>query len=136
MLGECIGNTPAHLQTDLERKTYAHNIHQDRVNLIIGAHYRIFGICYQTENGIPWYLVCEEINDSYPTAHLGVFFKIIDGLVPEGWSFSATAGNIGDTAILPTTWANDPAFLEKLVDGEPNAAENFRNMKNSSTKGP
>lgn len=129
MLVECIGNRPDHLKNESAKQAYAQSIHQDQVDLTIGARYRAYGICYRDGNSTPWFLICEDDDDEYPTPHLGAFFKVVDNTIPEGWSFSCGGGNTGDTAILPTPWANNPWFLEELVDGNEESLAYFQSLK-------
>ena len=115
MLIKCIGNSPSQLKSDREKKAYARNIHQDHVWLEIGKEYIVYGISFSFRGGdIPWFLVCEEEDDEYPHPHLSAFFEIIDGNIPSGWAFTSVRGNVGDVAVLPKAWAEDPSFLEKL----------------------
>ncbi len=128
MLVECIGNTPAHLLGERARQAYVKNIHQDEVCLEIGRQYVTYGVVFRDGVDLPWFLVCEDA-DEYPTPHLGAFFKIVDGEIPTGWEFTTSITNFGNIGILPKCWANDPYFMEKLIDGETEAWDYFRQLK-------
>ncbi|MCB0638501.1 MAG: hypothetical protein KDC54_17850, partial [Lewinella sp.] len=110
------------------RAAYDKNIHLDEVGLIVGRRYVVYGIAFRGSDGLPWYLVCENDDDGYPTPQLGEFFDLEDGSVPEGWKVAMNT-NAGDFAILPSGWADDPRFMEKLVDGETEAVTYFRSLR-------
>lgn len=133
MLVECIGNTPAHLRSERARQTYDRNIHQEEVYLEIGRQYIVYGVVFRDGEDLPWFLVCED-DDEYPTPHLGAFFKIVDGEIPSGWELTTSTANLGKIGILPKLWASDPYFMEKLIDGEKNAWNYFRQLKASMDK--
>jgi len=128
MLAKCIGNSLRDLPDRQSRAAYERNIHLDEVGLVVGREYVVYGIAFKEGEGLPWYLVCENEDDEYPTPQLGSFFDLVDGTVPEGWRIAKNT-NAGDFAILPSCWAHDPCFLEKLVDGDPEAAAHFRELR-------
>jgi len=128
MLLECIENTPAHLTCERARRAYDRNIHQEEVGLEIGRQYVAYGVVFRNGEDLPWFLVCED-DDECPTPHLGAFFKIVDGEIPTGWELTLSITNLGKIGILPKRWASDPYFLEKLIDGEKEAWNYFRQLK-------
>jgi len=128
MLARCIGNSSRDLPDKRSRAAYERNIHLDEVDLVVGRRYVVYGIAFMDSDGLPWYLVCENEDDEYPTPQLGSFFDLVDAAVPEGWEV-ARSTNVGGFAILPSRWARDPCFMEKLVDGEPQAAAFFRSLR-------
>lgn len=128
MLTKCIGNCPRDLPDAQSRLAFERNIHQDEVGLVVGRQYVVYGIAFREYDGLPWYLVCEEEGDDYPSPHLGSFFKVLDGAIPEGWEV-ATRTNVGPFAILPSRWARDPGFLERLVNAEPHAVAFFQHLR-------
>lgn len=127
---KCIGRTRAALSEAMSRAAYERNVHQDEVGLVVGRVYEVFGIGFRDGGDQPWYLVCEEEDDDYPTPHLGAFFSIIDSSIPPEWAV-AVGGNAGSFAILPRKWADDPSFMEKLVDGQPEAVALFAEIRRS-----
>ena len=128
ILAKCIANSRRDLPDEESRAAYDRNIHLDEVGLVVGRRYVVYGIAFMGGDGLPWYLVCEEDDDGYPTPQLGAFFDLVDGTVPEGWEVAMNT-NAGDFAILPSRWAHDPCFMEKLVDGEPEATAYFRSLR-------
>jgi hypothetical protein len=132
MIAQCIGNSRRDLPDEKSRVAYDRGVHLDEVGLVVGKRYAVYGIAFRGNDGLPWYLVCEEEGDEYPIPHLGSFFDLVDGAVPEGWAVAMNT-NAGDFAILPNRWAHDPCFMEKLVDGEPEAIGYFRGLRESYT---
>ncbi len=128
MLAKCIGNSRRALTDAQSRGAYDRNIHLDEVGLVVGRRYVVYGITFLDGDGLPWYFVCEDEDDEYPTPQLGSFFDHVEGTVPEGWEVAKNT-NAGSFSILPSRWADDPCFLEKLVDGEPEAVAYFRGLR-------
>lgn len=133
MLIRCVGNSLDHLYSMREREAYRKNIHQEKVDLKIGEVYTVYGIFF-SEDAIPWFLLCPREDDEYPTPQLGAFFEIVDGKIPSGWMFTTVSNNVGSASILPKGWADDPNFLEKLVDGDEGSRSYFRQMKVDSNR--
>jgi len=129
MLLECIGNNPAQLFSESAKQAYKRDIHQEEVYLEIGRIYIAYGVVFRNGEDLPWFLVCEDDDDEYPTPHLGDFFKIINGEIPNGWEFTASTINLGKTGILPKRWSTDPYFMEKMVNGETDAINYFHQLK-------
>ncbi|MEQ8763822.1 MAG: hypothetical protein RL885_07840 [Planctomycetota bacterium] len=126
---KCVGNARRDLPDEESRAAYDRDVHLGEVDLVIGRRYVVYGIAFQNGHGLPRYLICQG-EDEYPTPKLGSFFALEEGAVPEGWEI-ALKTNAGDFAILPSRWARDPRFLEKLVDGEPEAMAYFRGLRKS-----
>ena len=127
MIVRCIGNTPGHLKSPEMRSRLREYSTLDELHLEIGRTYIVFGIAFRA--GHPWYLICEEPDDEYPKPHLSAFFEIVDSRIPPGWSYRFGNTNVGDVAFLPTAWAEDPSYLEKLVDGLPQAIDYLEHLK-------
>jgi hypothetical protein len=53
----------------------------------------------------------------------------IDGTIPPDWALRIGNTNVGDVALLPKVWAEVHEYLEKLVDGDPEAIKVFMEMK-------
>jgi len=118
MIARCIKK----LVTDLEPADAMHfqqNAHLDEVELVIGQEYLVLGTFFR--EGRPWFLICESDREEYPTPYYGAMFDLVDNRVPPGWSLAVGQLNVGSVALLPESWAADPRFLERLVDGEPAA---------------
>lgn len=122
----CVSNTADALDPEALR-SFRENVHQDSVDLVPGQIYPLWGVFFR--KGVPWYLVCEDPSDSSPRPHLAALFQLVDGSVPAGWSYCVESSNLASPALLPTPWARDPRFLERLVDEEPGALAVFEEMK-------
>lgn len=127
MIVKCTGNSARHLTTAEAVERFNRNTNLEQVHLEIGSIYLVFGIAFR--KGRPWYLICEEEGDEYPKPHLSDFFQVIDSRLPPDWSFRASKNNAGDVSVLPTPWAQDPSFLEKLVDEHTDALAFFEKLK-------
>ncbi len=127
MIVRCIGNSPTIITGEDAAKNFAESVNLDEIGLTIGQDYMVYGVILS--GGFPWFLVTEEPGDEYPVPHFGQFFEVVDDRVPPDWSLHMAGGNTGGPAILPTAWARNPAFLEKLVDGVPEAVASFGRMK-------
>jgi len=126
MIAKCSGNSAEHIGPDAIGN-YRHHVHQDDLPLVIGRDYIVYGVLFR--EGQPWFLVCEEDDDDYPKPHFGELFALVDDRIPPDWSLSVEENNVGRVSVLPSKWARDARFLEKLVDGDPVAVEGFRHMK-------
>ena len=127
MLVKCRTNELTQLEnSEIRRHVQAH-ANVDQIELAVGECYQVFGIMFRS--GIPWYLLCAEAEDTYPKPFCSAFFDIIDGLISPGWVLSLSNSNIGSVSIIPSQWANDERFLEKLVDGEQDAILVFNQIK-------
>lgn len=136
MRATCIGNTPIHLDTEHEKEAYARNIHQEQVWLEIGKEYPIYGILFRDKKSTPWFFIQEEENDEYPKPHLAAFFNLTDNTIPSSWAFTDNSGDLQDVALLPKIWADDPHFLERLIDGDNDATKYFKDLISKAHSGP
>jgi hypothetical protein len=125
----CIANTKAGVAERFWEDVDAY-VHLDELNLSVGRSYEVFGLAFRNDR--VWYLVCEESDAEYPVLHLGAFFSLEDARVPSGWVLTTTPNNLGSgVSLLPESWAADPSFLEKLVDGDGPAVAYFEQLKAS-----
>jgi hypothetical protein len=127
MLVRCVENRVSSLTDAVIREHVKQHVHLEVIGLDVGRCYQVFGVSFRA--GVPWYLICEDINDEYPTPYCSSFFELIDGSFGSGWSLTLSRSNVGEVSILPDEWAKDDRFLEKLVDGEPDAVSYFNNLK-------
>lgn len=123
----CISNSINLIADENIKRHVQKYIHLSELDLRVGNEYTMYGIFFR--DGVPWYLMCEQNDDDYPTPQCSEFFVLVDGRIPDGWVFSPYSANLASPAILPATWARDGRFLEKLVDGEPISIELFRKLK-------
>lgn len=103
------------------------SVHLESVDLHIGKDYQVFGVSF--DEGIPWFLICEDMADNYPVPHCSAFFELIEGTIDSGWMLSIGESNVGSVSLLPAGWATDKFFLEKLVDGDSAAIAYFDSLK-------
>jgi hypothetical protein len=129
MIARCIGNSTRHVSADAI-ESFSQHVHQDLLPLVIDRDYIVYGVLFR--DGRPWYLVCEEQDDDYPKPHFGQLFSLVDDRVPAEWSINVGESNLGAVSLLPTIWARDPRFLEKLLDEVPAALEQFRALKGAT----
>ena len=88
------------------------------VNLIINKKYIVYGIMFRENH--PWFYICIDDEDEYPTAYPMDLFEIIDDKLSEYWRLS-----IRESSFVFEEWANDSTFYERLVDGDPVAIKQF-----------
>lgn len=130
MLVQCVVTRVSSLRDAKIREHVADYVHSESIRLVVGRCYQVFGVCFRA--GVPWYLICEDINDEYPTPFCASFFELIDGALDSGWSLTLSPySNVGDVSLLPDEWAKDDRYLERLVDGEPKAVSYFHSLKNA-----
>jgi len=127
MIAKCTTNIIEHIVDEAVRQHVQEYVHLSEVDLVVGDRYLIFGILFR--QGIPWYLICEQPDDEYPRPYCSVLFDLLDATVPRGWQLTVDQSNVGANAVLPSEWATDPRFLEKLVEGDEQAASLFRTIK-------
>ena len=127
MIAVCTANSILSIADPVLREHVREYVHLDEVGLVIGNHYPVFAVAFR--DGVPWYLICEEINDDYPTPHCSAFLDLVDARVREDWMLSLSDTNVGKGALLPPEWASDGRYLEKLVDGDDDAIALFRRLK-------
>jgi hypothetical protein len=130
MLIKCTGNALSDLHRDIARLAYRETVHLDYDTIEIGKYYCVYGITFCRGYDFPWYLICEDTSD-FPAPHIGEFFEVISGYIPRDWQLTTLQNNVGDISILPRRWANDPAFLEKLVAGNEHDVRFFRRLRQS-----
>ena len=107
----------------------------DELFLTIGKSYDVFGLAIRNDR--VWYLVSEEDETEYPYVHLSAFFEVEDASIPPGWVLTTRENNLGSPiSILPARWAADSAFLERLVDEDPDAIAFYRELQRSGGAAP
>ena len=91
----------------------------------INRVYDVYGL-YFSEVGTQ-YFICEDTEDEYPTGGHACFFDIIDNSIPINWKF--VYNNIDDSYLVPSEWAEDDMFYEKLLNGEKKEKIIFQKLK-------
>lgn len=91
------------------------------VDLTVGRLYTIYGTTLR--EGRTWLYVCQEVYDEYPKAYPLELFKLTDASPSRYWRLNESG------EFLIQEWANDRAFIERLVDGEPHEVKHFKEQK-------
>lgn len=100
----------------------------DELGVDIGKEYIVYGIVFW--DNAPWYYICEDEDDNYPTPSPADLFDIVDNHLPAGWQLSFRCINgKPESEIVFSEWANDPMFYEKLVDGSKREIDIFLEYK-------
>lgn len=98
-------------------------VHLSEIGLVRDAVYEVYGISFRDD--VPWYCLCDEPGASYPIPCCAAFFAVVCSTVPPDWVRVAEP----ELALVPRAWVEFPCFLESLVDGNPEAATVFANLK-------
>lgn len=123
MIVRCSTNKPAEISDEELRRLVRQNVHLDQLDIVVGAEYVVFGITFWS--GVPYYYVLEGESDDYPVPVCAGFFETVCSRLPNSWSLVWNwQGKIAE--ILPSEWAADGSFYEKLIDGDASASERFR----------
>lgn len=127
MIVRCISKSIESLQPPSHLASHRAYIKYDEIYLAVGCHYLVYGIVYR--DGIPWFLVCEELDDEYPLPRIASFFEIVDDRIPPNWAYRFGKGAFGESEMIPVPWIRDLRYLGQLVDGVPSAVEAFRALQ-------
>ncbi|MCH1430194.1 MAG: hypothetical protein L7U87_05460, partial [Chlamydiales bacterium] len=87
--------------------------------LDIGKEYTVYGIVFW--DSAPWFLLQNELNLEYPEPFPQELFEVSCPRLSSCWRLSTHVFRFDGAVsflVLPE-WANNPAFYERLVDGEP-----------------
>lgn len=100
----------------------------DEIGVEIGQKYLVYGIIFW--NDAPWFYLCEDEEDDYPTPFPADLFDIIDDSIPDEWhlSYHCIKG-IPKSELVFSEWANDLLFYENLINGSKKEVNIFKNYK-------
>jgi len=95
------------------------------VNLDVGREYTVYGILFR--DNTPWYYLCDEDYDEYPTPFASDFFDVVDDRLSKCWklSYSDLGEGQSSTFLAFDEWASDRSFYERLIDGDEAAVSLF-----------
>lgn len=96
------------------------------LNLEVGKEYTVYGIIFRDNS--PWYYLCAEKNDEYPTPYAADFFEITDNKLSSYWKLSIDDRNPEEvlSSLVFSEWAQEnPSFYERLLDKHPESIELF-----------
>ena len=99
------------------------------INLTIGKEYTVYGMVFRDNS--PWYYLCSEDYDEYPTPFPSECFDITDKRLSSYWNLLTREignGKIQSSLVIPE-WAEDPYFYELLLDGDIDTVELFNRYK-------
>jgi hypothetical protein len=113
-------------------KVYRYLVSDDNYEILNkNMEYLCFGILL-TSNGI--YVLVAEKEDSYMTLKPLALFNIINYHIPDIWE--VTSGNYFNSQHYKVyclytfrEWSKEPAFYEKLIDGDDKMKKIFENIK-------
>lgn len=96
----------------------------------LGREFTVYGIEFR--NNVPFYFVCEEVDDSYPVPLFYGCFDVIDDRFSSTWKIVNDRGD-GDESnilmILPRVWADSPMFYEELLEENEKEMGLFRELR-------
>lgn len=97
-----------------------------QLDLLKGKKYTVYGIVFWDNS--PWYYICTDENDDYPTPIAAEFFKVQDPALSRYWQVSSYPQEEVEvyTALVFEEWAKDPLFYEHLIEGSSNAMVLFK----------
>lgn len=95
------------------------------VSLEIGKEYTVYGVVFWDNS--PWYYLCSEEDDEYPTPYAADFFHVTDKRLSKYWTLSTTDQGLGEilSSLVINDWANDPYFYERLIENDVDIMELF-----------
>ena len=95
------------------------------VNLGVGREYTVYGVLFR--DNMPWYYLCDEDYDEYPTPFASDFFEVVDDQLSKYWklSFIDLGEGQASTVLAFDEWASDRSFYERLIDGDDEAVSIF-----------
>ncbi|OLU16394.1 hypothetical protein BVH01_07295 [Pseudomonas sp. PA1(2017)] len=86
--------------------------------LVLGREYTVYGIVFW-DNAPLVYVFLDE-DDEYPKPVPMDFFELVDCALSKCWALSylPQGGGRSASSLVFKEWADDPAFYEKLIDGD------------------
>jgi len=123
MLVRCISNDVRSVDADsalgLELGRWF-GVDSQIMDLEVGGLYVVYGV--QVKDGWLRYFVADEVHSStlYPVAYFATFFDVVDQRLSRCWTLGrrSAAERTNELLITFDEWAVDPAFYERLVDGD------------------
>jgi hypothetical protein len=123
----CIANRKQDLDAQSQTEIGAYQSAEEP-ELTVGKSYPVLGLAFR--DGHLWFLVNEDSDFGYPYLRHSAFFELEDGHVPADWVLTTQRNNLeAAISILPAPWAQDPSFMERLVDEDEAAAVVYRELQ-------
>ena len=107
--------------TALERVRRYIQLSDGQLDLDIGEEYQVYGVVFRDNS--PWYYICSDLDSLSLSPYPFELFEISDARLPSYWRFSSRG------VVAFEEWANDPTFLERLIDNDPVAMEIFKRYR-------
>lgn len=100
-----------------------------QLNIEKNKEYFVYGIIFR--DNAPWYYLCLDMDDEYPTPYPSDLFSVTDGRLSPCWRLSVIIHSDGSvmSSIIFKEWSKDSSFYERLVDGDPKAIEIFEKYR-------
>lgn len=127
MIVRCVLNKVSEILDPRIRQHVQESVHLENIGLTVGEEYHVIGLLVRFN--FVWLYLCDEPNANYPKPYCSVFFQMVDSCIPVGWKLLPEESPI----IVPSAWAGYPQFLERLVDGDPDARAVFSEIKSEHT---
>ena len=98
---------------------------EGEIDLEVGKEYTVYGIVFWDNS--PWYYVCSENYDEYPTPFAAEFFSVKDKRLSSTWRLSHMDPGVDEilSSLVIEQWAKDPSFYERLLEGDSEAICQF-----------
>lgn len=93
------------------------------------TEYCVYGILFR--DNAPWYYLCLDADDEYPTPYPAELFNITDGRLSSYWKLSTITYPDGTvrSSIVFEEWSKDSSFYERLIDDDPAAISLFEKYR-------
>lgn len=131
MLVTCVCQGPQESWSEKAQKIFSEHSHPPwDDNIEVSREYPVYGVFFW--EGFPWYLICDEPRDKYPTPKFALLFEQSDATMPAEWVLVPDRGHGKGAALLPPAWASDDTFYERLLDGDLDCEEVFQRIKSAS----
>jgi hypothetical protein len=113
----------------VKRLTRYISIPDGELNLEIDKEYVVYGIEFR--DNCPWFYICTDDYDEYPTPFAADFFEITDKRLSAHWmlSFRELGVEKFQAQLVFAEWAADAAFYESLILGESHAVAVFEKRR-------
>ncbi|WP_299371609.1 hypothetical protein [uncultured Kiloniella sp.] len=99
------------------------------LNIEKSKEYCVYGIIFRDNS--PWFYLCLDEDDEYPTPYPAELFSIVDGHQSSFWRLSYISYPNGEVTSLLVfeEWSKDISFYERLLDDDPKAIKVFRKYR-------
>lgn len=128
MKARCVTNELAKIDSKSVRTRLEKAIHLNGPNrdISIGCDYDVHAVEFR--DGGFWFFIHSIPQNDYPFPYPAEYFEVIDATIPTGWSIKCMQE--GDGTVVKRLsfdeWANDDGFYERLVEGENESINVFR----------